>query len=148
LDLSWRDALLLQELPHHLQSRLGVAFRLHQEIQNLSFIIDGTTQPLPSTSNDKNQLIDTPVVACSGPHSPQIECNLSSEFQKPAPNGFIGNVQAAFHKKVFYVSIAQRKPGVEPDSVENDLWRKSVALQEDGFHPVVIHKNSDKESGS
>ena len=41
-DPSWRPPLLLQKSPHQLQRRLGIPLRLHEEIQNLAFIVDGT----------------------------------------------------------------------------------------------------------
>jgi hypothetical protein len=40
-DPRWRPPLLLQQFPYQLQRRLGVPLRLHEEIQDLAFIVDG-----------------------------------------------------------------------------------------------------------
>ena len=40
-DPGWRAPLFLQQLPHQLQRCLGAPARLHEEIQNLTFIVDG-----------------------------------------------------------------------------------------------------------
>ncbi len=41
-DPRWRPALFLQQSPHQLQRCLGIPLWLHEEIQNLAFIVDGS----------------------------------------------------------------------------------------------------------
>ena len=41
-DPGWRPTVLLQKFPHQFQCRLGVPLRLHEEIQNLAFIVNGS----------------------------------------------------------------------------------------------------------
>ncbi len=36
-----RPPLFLQQFPHQLQRRIGVPLRLHEEIEDLAFIVDG-----------------------------------------------------------------------------------------------------------
>jgi hypothetical protein len=38
----WRPPVFLQQLPHQLQRRPGVPLRLHEKIQHLAFVINGT----------------------------------------------------------------------------------------------------------
>ena len=41
-DPDWCPPLFLQKLPHQLQGRPGVPLRLHEKIQDLTFVINGT----------------------------------------------------------------------------------------------------------
>ena len=41
-DPRWRPPVLLQQFPQQLQRRPGVPLRLHEKIQGLAFIVDGT----------------------------------------------------------------------------------------------------------
>jgi hypothetical protein len=41
-DPDWYPPLFLQQFPHQLQGCLGVPLRLHEEIEDISFVINGT----------------------------------------------------------------------------------------------------------
>ena len=41
-DPRWRPLLFLQQFPHQLQRCLSVPLRLHEEIEDLAFVINGT----------------------------------------------------------------------------------------------------------
>ena len=47
----------------------------------------------------------------------------------PASDGIVGNIETALREVIFYVSIAQSEPGVEPYRVADDLRREAVALK-------------------
>ena len=46
--------------------------------------------------------------------------------------------ETAFYEEIFYVSIAQGEPGVEPDSVANDFRWNTVALKGNILHPETL----------
>jgi hypothetical protein len=52
----------------------------------------------------------------------------------PAPNGLVGDHDAAFRQQVFDVTETQCEPEIEPDRVLDDLWRKAVAAIADFLH--------------
>ena len=53
-----------------------------------------------------------------------------AKLKKSPLHGFVGNVEAALRQLIFYVSINQSEPGVEPYCVADDLRRDAVALEE------------------
>ena len=69
-DSRWRPALFLQKSPHQLQRCLGIALRLHEEIKDLAFIVDGAPQPMTSPSDNDDHFIEMPIVARRGSTTP------------------------------------------------------------------------------
>ncbi len=61
---------------------------------------------------------------------------LGCEFIAPKSNGSVRDGDPSLSQEIFDISMAQAEPEVEPDSVLNDLWRKSVALTD---ADVFIH---------
>jgi hypothetical protein len=52
----------------------------------------------------------------------------------PAPNGLVGDRNAAFGQQVFDVAQAQGEPEVEPNRLLNDRRWESVAAVTDSLH--------------
>src|SRR5437762_7390823 len=50
-----------------------------------------------------------------------------SEHRHPAPDRFVGDIDAAFGEQLFDVSEAQGEAEIEPDCVLDDLRREAVA---------------------
>jgi len=71
------------------------------------------------------------MVAGGWSHPTQVSSNRRAEFKKPAPHALVGNIQAPICKQILHISIAQSEPGIEPNSVANDVWWKSVTLKAD-----------------
>ena len=57
----------------------------------------------------------------------QVHRDQGPEMIYPAPNGLVGDHDAAFRQQVFDVTEAQCEPEIEPDRLLDDLWRKAVA---------------------
>ena len=51
----------------------------------------------------------------------QVESNRLAEFQKLAPRGFAGIIQAPRCKQSLHISLAQSEPGVKPNGVVNNI---------------------------
>jgi hypothetical protein len=63
-----------------------------------------------------------------------------SEFEHPSTDRLIADHQSALSQEILDIPIAQREPEVEPDSMSDDVGRKSVAGIGDGLHdPNLIH---------
>ena len=131
-------SLLLQELTKQSFRCFGVTFRLHQEVQNLAFIVHRTPQSMPLPTDNNDHFVQMPVVAGFGPSLPQVPGNGLAELKKPPPHGFAGDIEAALREEIFYVSITQGEPGVEPYSVADDFRRKTVAFKGDILHPQTL----------
>ena len=84
--------MFLQQFSHQTQRCPGVALRLHQEIQNLAFLVDGAPSPMASSSDNKDHFIKMPIVTGPGSMTAQILCDRDAEFDEPAPHRLIGNI--------------------------------------------------------
>ena len=69
---------------------------------------------------------------------PEVPANRLAKLKKPASDSFVGNVETALREEIFYVSIAQSEPGVEPYRVADDLRWEAVALEGNVVHPETL----------
>ena len=53
---------------------------------------------------------------------------FDTELQIPLSNGLVADHDPALCWKVFNISEAQAESVVEPDSMADDFWRKSVSV--------------------
>jgi hypothetical protein len=84
--------------------------------------------------NDNDHFIEMPVVSGGRSHPTQVLRDWCAEFEKPAPYGFVGDVEAPLRKEIPHISVVQSEAGIEPNGMANDSWWKSVALD-----AVVVH---------
>ena len=112
---------------------------MHEEIQNLAFIVDGTPQPMTLPSNTNDHFIEVPIVAGRWSHMAQVSSNRRAKFEEPAPYALLGNIQAPLRKRILHISITQSEPGIEPNGVANDVSWKAVAFKANVVHPKRLH---------
>ena len=97
-------------------------------------MVDGTPEIYPLAGDPDHHLIQVPSIARPETAPPQPSRDHRSEFQHPAPDGFIGDVEAPLGEEFLDVAIAQREAQVESDRVLDDHWRKAVAAVGDFSH--------------
>jgi hypothetical protein len=73
-------------------------------------------------------LTDVEGVAVASVFSFQPACIDGAEFDTPEPDRFPGDNDVSLRQDILDVAMAEIESVVEPDSVENDIRRKSVAL--------------------
>ncbi len=61
-----------------------------------------------------------------------------AKLKKPPPDSFVGDIEAALREEVFYVSITQGEPGIEPYCVADDFKWKPIALKGNILHPWTL----------
>jgi hypothetical protein len=61
-----------------------------------------------------------------------------AKLQKPSSICFAGNIQTTFGQKIFNFPIAQRKSGMQPNSMLNDMRWKSVPGIGDLLHQLRL----------
>src|SRR5512139_4204505 len=66
----------------------------------------------------------------------QVRCDQRPEMVYPAPDGLVGDRNAAFCQQVFDVAQAQGEPEVQPNRLLNDRWWESVAAVAVSVHPI------------
>ena len=71
-----------------------------------------------------------------GPTFAQDRCDPRSEIVHPAPNGLVGNRDAAFRQQILDVAEAEREPEIQPNRPLNDLRRKPATGIADFIHQL------------
>ena len=98
-----------------------------QNVNHVSILIDCSPQVVALASDLNEQFIDVPDVPKSSPLPSQSAGIGRSKLPTPVSDRLVGDQDSSLRKQVFYVSKAQRKPMVEPNSVADDFWRETVA---------------------
>jgi hypothetical protein len=130
----WREAIFLQELAHQFQRCCLIPLGLDQDIQNLSFAINGAPQ-IDQTSVDLE--IDFVEMSCHvrlRPAFAQRCCDLGSKMIDLSSHGLIGHSDPALCQEIFDVAEAESKSDIEPDRLLNDHGRKAMAAVTDLCH--------------
>ena len=81
----------------------------------MPFSIDGAPQVDHATIDLEIDLIQMPARVGLGSAPTQVSCDRRSEMAYPAPNGLVGDRNAAFCQQIFDVAQAQGEAEVEPD---------------------------------
>src|ERR1700720_712252 len=132
--LVWDKAILLQKLAHEFQRRTLVPSALNQHIKHFALGIHGAPKIDHTAGDFQIDLVKMPDGVGLGSTFAQVRRDQGPEMIHPAPNGLVGDHNAAFRQQVFDVTEAQCEPEIEPDRLLDDLWRKAVAAIADFLH--------------
>lgn len=64
--------------------------------------------------------------------TPQSPCINGSELDASKTDSFSGYSDAAFGNEVFDIALTEIESAIEPNGIENDIWRESVT-------PTSVH---------
>ena len=123
----WREALLSHQLAHELDGRTPVSPALNQDVENLTFMIDGAPEIHPPPRDPDDHLVEMPSITRPRTRLSQPSCNHRPEFQYPAAHALVGDVEPALGKQFLDIAVAQGETQVEPHSMLDDNRRKAVA---------------------
>jgi hypothetical protein len=129
------------ELAHQLLGRGLIEPSLHQEIENVAFIVDRAPEPELPARNRHGHLADVP-----SRRWPRASTELSGE-QRPTSKPIAApshrrHIQTALRQQIFDVATADRETHIEPDNVRVERRRKLMAPKRDR-HPPYYRANRD-----
>ena len=130
------EAVFLQKLSHEFQCGVLVPFRLDQHVEDLAFGVDGSPQVDHAAIDFQIDFVQMPGRVGLGSAFAQVRCYHRPEMVHPAPNGFVGDRDAAFRQQIFDVAEAQGEPEIEPDRLMNDLRWEPISTVADFLHPL------------
>src|SRR4051794_15682701 len=122
-----RETLLLQQLAHQPLGRPFVPARLDQDVEDLALLIDSPPQIHAPAGDPYDHLIQMPAIARMWSPLPQPSRKERSEFQDPAPDRLVGQVEPAFGKELLDIAVAQGEAQIQPDRVLDDRRREAMA---------------------
>src|SRR5271166_2824518 len=130
------------QLAHQLHGRSLIAPSLHQQIENLAFIVDRAPEPELPARNRNGHLVEMPSRSWPRASMAKFSGEQRPELQNPSPHRLVGDIQTALREQIFDVAIAKRETHIEPDAVLDDRRRKLVAGKRDR-HPPSYPANRD-----
>ena len=132
-----RKAPLLEQFAHQPHGRPFIPARLDQQIEDFALLIDGTPEVHAPAGDPHDHLVEVPSVARPGPPLPQASRDGGTEFEPPAPDRFVGQVEPAFGKQFLDIALAQGEAEIEPNCVLDDARREAVAAVRERSHAAA-----------
>ena len=128
-DQSSRDtALGFQQRPKESDGCSPIPVRLHEDVQDVTVLIDRAPQILSATLDRDEHLVEMPGVShptAAAPQPPRVD---RTEPLAPLPNRLLGDRHASLREEIFDIAEAEAEPMVEPDRVADDVGRESISV--------------------
>ena len=147
-DRPGRKTLPLQQFSQQPQRGGLVMTALKQHVQHLAFAVDRPPQKQMSASEPDNHFVEVPPIIRPRAPADETRGDLGLEFQRPATDAFITDVNAALRQQLLDIAITDREAVIEPDSVSDNVRRKLMAgirdrLRRPLSQPVRSRDNAD-----
>ena len=117
---------LVHELAHQPPGGMSVRPALHEHVQRGAMLVDRAPQPVLVAVDRDHDFVEVPLVAARWRVRANAPGNGSTELQGPASNRLVGHLDVPRSQHLLDHAQAQWKTEVQPDSVADDLRRKSV----------------------
>src|SRR5260221_5903527 len=111
----WCEALFAQQLAHQIYGRAAVSAALKQHVEDLAFVIDRAPEVHPFAGDPHHHLVEVPAIARPRTALPQPSRDHRAEFQNPAADALVGEVEPTLRKQLLDVAIAQGEAQVKPN---------------------------------
>jgi hypothetical protein len=103
------NALVLEQPPQHFQRRMFVAALMDQDVQDLSFVIDGASEIHPPAADPHHHLVEMPPTCRGRPAPAQIGRDQRAKLDHPAAHCFTADLDSTLRQQFFDVADAKRK---------------------------------------
>src|SRR5271167_2847394 len=130
-----REALFLEQLAHQFHGCGLVAPSLHQQIENLAFVVNRAPKPEPPARNRHGHLVEMPPRRWARASAAKFSAEQWPELRYPSPHRLVGDIQPTLREQIFDVAIAERETEIEPNGVPDDRRRKLMAGKRDRHAP-------------
>src|SRR5271167_3958916 len=130
-----REALFLEQLAHQFHGCSLVAPSLHQEIEDLAFIVDRAPEPEPPARNRHGHLVEMPPLRWPRASTAKFASEQQSELQDPSPHCFVRDIQSTLSEQIFDVAITEGETNIEPNCVSDD--RRGELMAGKRYHAIL-----------
>ena len=110
-------SLTFQELAEEPLSCAPISTRLHENVEDISVLVNCAPQILALTLDRHKELVQVPGVAQATFSSLELSSVRCTKLPRPLSDGLVGDDDPALCKEVFDISEAQTESVVEPDGV-------------------------------
>jgi hypothetical protein len=101
---------------------------LYQDIEHVSFLIDGSPQIVTLSFDRQKHFIQVPLVPGPWTATPELVGVLLAKLATPLADRFIRHDDSTFQEQFLDIAETQAEAKVQPHGVANDLDRKPVIL--------------------
>src|SRR5271155_3106611 len=108
-DRPGRKTLPLQQFSQQPQRGGLVTAALKQHVQHLAFAVDRPPQKQMSASEPDNHFVEVPPIIRPRAPADETRGDLGLEFQRPATDAFITDVNAALRQQLLDIAITERE---------------------------------------
>jgi len=105
-----------------------IASWLQENIYHVSVLADGAPEILPLTLDCHEEFVQVPDVAQATLPAPEYTGVFGTELSAPLSNGLVGDYDPALCQQILNISEAQAKSMIEPNSMADDIRRKSMSV--------------------
>ena len=120
--------------------RNGVSPVLHQNVDDLPFLINGTPQVLELTVDVQVHLIQMPGIS-NWPAAPTQSCGIfAPKLVAPPTHGFEANGETAFSHDDLDIAITQAEANIQPNTLIDHVDGDSITILFDPF--ASFHRSS------
>jgi hypothetical protein len=127
--------LFLEQLAHQFHRRSFIAPSLHEQVENLAFVVNRAPEPELPARNSYGHLIEMPTRCWPWASTAKFSSEQRPKLQNPSPHRFVGDIQTALRKQIFDVAIAERETHIQPNGVPDDRRRELMAGKRDRHAP-------------
>jgi hypothetical protein len=103
------EALLLKQLVHQFHCCGFIAPSLHEQVENLAFVVNRAPQPEMPARDRHGHLIEMPPRGWPRASTAKFSGEQRPELQNPSSHRFVGDIQPTFRQQIFDVAIAERE---------------------------------------
>ena len=135
----------LQQFAKELVCRSLVAMTLHQNIEDLTVGIDGPPEVILLAFDREHDLIEMPLISRLGATAANLIGICLSKLFAPLADGFIRYLDTPIEHHFLDISVAQRKRVIEPNTVTNNLNRKTMVFVTDAHGLALIDADKGNE---
>jgi hypothetical protein len=146
----WPIGQALEPLAEKPLRRRLVPPALHQDIEDLTLLIDGPPEIVPLPVTREKDLLQRPCVPGLRPPMAELIRIRLPKLAAPFAHGFVGHRDPACKQQFFHIAIAEAEPEIAPDRVADELDRETVRLRAiDGWcvhAPSMAHQASARQA--
>jgi hypothetical protein len=127
--------LFLEQLAHQFHRCSFIAPSLHEQVENLAFVVNRTPQPELPPRDRHGHFAEMPPRRWPRASTAKVSGEQRPELQYPSSHRFVGDIQTTLSKQIFDVAIAERETHIQPNGVPDDRRRKLMAGKRDRHAP-------------
>ena len=137
-DLVRHVALALQQFPQKFQGCSLVPALLHQDVQDLTLLVDGSPHEHPFAIDAHDHLVEMPDGVSLSALATNVGGDGRTELVRPAANRLVAHIDPAFGEHFLNIAQARGEAEIEPNRQPDRIGRKPMALEGYGVHLVPL----------